>query len=189
MTEFSTQAQMLTAWIRADASRMRALEAARTLAMPDYWIAAGFVRNLAWDRLHARQVLTPLDDIDLVYFDVAETGKARELEAEAVLERLAPGLPWSVRNQARMHLRNGDRPYHSTQDAMRHWVEVETAIGVRLNRDGALELLTPFGLESLFALHITPNPLHAKPDAFARRVADKNWLRIWPRLCVVSGPA
>ena len=40
-----------------------------------------------------------------------ETGTGREQGVEAALAAFHPGVPWSARNQARMHRRNGDSPY------------------------------------------------------------------------------
>ncbi len=73
-------------------------------------LAAGFVRNLVWDRLHGL-VATPFTDIDVIYFDPADLSRETENRYEAELRILAPEYPWSVKNQARMHLRNGDKPY------------------------------------------------------------------------------
>ena len=53
---------------------------------------------------------------------------SRDRAIEAELRALAPGIDWSVKNQARMHLRNGDPPYSGATDAMRHWPETATAI-------------------------------------------------------------
>ncbi|HYD82110.1 MAG TPA: nucleotidyltransferase family protein [Paucimonas sp.] len=179
----------MSAWLEADALRMRALGIAAALRLPDCWLAAGFVRNLVWDRLHEGGRATPLADIDLVYFDPRACGEERDEEIEAGLKALAPELPWSVRNQARMHLRNGDAPYRSTTDAMSHWVEIETAVGARLNAGGGVELAAAFGFASLFALRITPNPRCRKPANFARRIREKQWLSRWPRLRVSEDAA
>lgn len=176
----------LRKWVRDDPLRMRALEAAACLRLPDWCIAAGFMRNLVWDKLHRFARATPLTDIDLLYFDCAQTDEWRDASLAAQLRTIAPGLSWSVKNQARMHLRNGDPPYRSTADAMRHWVEIETAVGVRLNSDGELEVISPFGLGSLFDLRITPNPMRARHDAFERRLREKRWLSIWPKLRVAE---
>ncbi|HJV82224.1 nucleotidyltransferase family protein [Noviherbaspirillum sp.] len=178
------QQQILREWIASDPLRMRALRIARDLALPDWCIAAGFVRNLAWDKLHRFEIPTPLTDIDLIYFDPERASKEHEREIEARLAAIDTELPWSVRNQARMHTRNGDQPYKSTMDAMRYWVELETAIGARLDADGRIEIISPFGLDSLFAKKITPNQKHYKPAEFSRRLSKKNWLWIWPELKV-----
>ena len=68
----------------------------------------------------------------MVYHDPSCPGPAAETAAEARLKELVPGLLWSVRNQARMHVRNGDAPYDSTADTLRHWLETPTAVAVRL---------------------------------------------------------
>ncbi|MRE47150.1 hypothetical protein GII66_24395, partial [Escherichia coli] len=44
------------------------------------------------------------------------------------LRQQLPSLDWSVKNQARMHQRNGDYPYTSTRNALLHWPETATAI-------------------------------------------------------------
>ena len=45
------------------------LEAVSSLWLPDWYIAAGFLRNAIWDALHAKSVRTPLNDIDVIYYD------------------------------------------------------------------------------------------------------------------------
>tara|TARA_R110001583_G_scaffold168044_1_gene320863 strand:+ start:628 stop:1014 length:387 start_codon:yes stop_codon:yes gene_type:complete len=107
---------------------MEALELASRLGLNDWCLAAGFVRNLIWDKLHSKEILTPLNDIDLIYFDSDIIDENTDLEYELRLKSLS-SFPWSVKNQARMHIRNNDRPYVSTSDSMSYWVEVETAVG------------------------------------------------------------
>ena len=169
-------------WLIADADRLYLLRTLANRHLPDAWLAAGFVRNLVWDRLHGHAESTPLADLDVIYFDAADCRPERDREIEALLAAQAPGWPWSVKNQARMHLRNGDRPYRDCRDAMAHWPEVETALAVRLTAEGEIEVVSPFAQEGLFALHLTPNPWRPRPEAFRQRVATKGWLRRWPRL-------
>ncbi len=165
--------------------RMEALKTASILDLPDWCLAAGFVRNLVLDKLHGYEQLTPLNDIDLLYFEPADTCELKEREYENRLKSLLD-LPWSVKNQARMHVRNNDEPYSSTSDAMSYWVEVETAIGVRLSPNKKLELVAPFGLKNLLSKSITLNLKRPKPDEFKRRICDKKWLETWPQLKVFS---
>ena len=168
-------------------SMMRALRAAAALNLPDWWIGAGFVRNPVWDQLHGFVEPKPLADIDVLYFDPGDLDRSREAAAEAELARLAPGLPWSVKNQARMHVKNGDPKYKSSIDAMRHWLETPTAVAVRLHGDGRLELAAPFGLEDLLAMRIAPTP-HARefrPQAYRDRLAAKDWAERWPQAEIV----
>ena len=173
--------QIIT-WLREEPLHLRALMQASELGLNDAWLAAGFVRNLVWDRLHGYENATPLNDIDVVYFNSENCSAEADERYEQLLQEKSPDLPWSVKNQARMHERHGHRPYTSSAQAMSYWVEVETAIGARINTDGQIELNAPLGLDALFNFSITPNPRHAIPAVFAQRVRDKGWLTLWPKL-------
>lgn len=177
--------ELIREWLAGDALRMRALHLARAQNLPDWCLAAGFVRNLVWDKLHGFDTPTPLADIDLIYFDPSNATHDHELRIEKHLKSSEPALPWSVRNQARMHERNGDAPYRSTLDAMGYWVEEETAVGVSLDAGGRINIVSAFGLDGLFAGRITPNRRKRNAAAeFSARLARKNWLWIWPGLRV-----
>ncbi|MED5294622.1 MAG: nucleotidyltransferase family protein [Pseudomonadota bacterium] len=177
----------LRTWLRSDASRMRALRLAAELDLEDWCLAAGFVRNLVWDKLHDKLTPSPLNDLDLIHYAPTRTCQKSDAAIQHFLEQQSP-LPWSVKNQARMHIRNHDAPYTSTADAMSYWVELETAVGVRLSRDQEIELIAPFGLAPLFAGTITLNPKSGKADAFRQRVEEKAWLAHWPKLKVQQHP-
>ncbi len=173
----------------AAAWRREALEAVAALELPDGWIGAGFVRAPVWDRLHGYETPTPLDDIDVVYFDPSCLDPAAERAHERRLAARLPDLPWSVRNQARMHLRNGDRPYRSSADALSHWLETPTAVAIRLDAEGRPALLAPLGLRDLLDMVVRPTP-HAQAHrmtAFRERIETKGWRETWPRVQVVWG--
>ena len=171
-------------WIESDKERMTALKLASTLELGDWCLAAGFVRNLIWDKLHNKTTNTPLNDIDLIYFNPKEIGEEIDLAYEARLKSLSDH-PWSVKNQARMHLRNNDLPYLSCSDAMSYWVEVETAVGVTFNEIDGVMIVAPFGLEANFSNTITLNRKRPKPKAFVQRVASKEWCELWPQLKLI----
>ena len=170
------------------ADMMAALQAVAALGLPDCWIGAGFARAPVWDALHDYDQPTVLADIDVVFFDPASDAE-REVPAETALSEALPGLPWSVRNQARMARRNGDDPYRDTGDALAHWLETATAVALRLGPDGRLELLAPLGLDDLYGLRVRPTP-HARAcrlDAYRERLDRKGWAKIWPKLTVDRG--
>lgn len=170
-------------WIVEDPARMQALTTAASLGLPDWCLAAGFVRNLVWDKTHDFGSLTTLNDIDLIYFDAADDSETSDrLFERQLLDAL--GFPWSVKNQARMHRRNNDSPYTSTSDAMSYWPEVETAVGATLDESGQVVLVSPFGFEALFNFTVTMSVKRPKPQVFCERVTTKRWLEIWPRLVV-----
>ena len=165
-----------------DKQRMRLLQAVQALQLPDCFIAAGFVRNMVWDVLH-NYPPTPLNDVDVIYFDATCAPRTQALEAE--LKARQPTVNWQVKNQAVMHLRNQDPAYQTSTDAMRYWPEKETAVGVRLNDNNQLELAAPFGIQSLLEGKLTHNPLRSKA-IFEQRIARKQWLQKWPKLMVIS---
>ena len=51
---------------------MEQLRAARALALPDWCIAAGFVRNRVWDHLHGIVPARLPADIDVIYYDAGD---------------------------------------------------------------------------------------------------------------------
>lgn len=181
-TEMNTEV-ILKQWLAADPKRMQALRIAASCNLPDWCLAAGFVRNLVWDQLHGYASSTPLNDLDLIYFCPADCTEQRDRALEQQLIAHT-SLPWSVKNQARMHLRNLDASYQSTADAMSYWVEVETAVGAMLTASGELKIVAPFGLALLFDLSITLNPKKLKLSEFQQRIVDKKWLELWPKLKV-----
>jgi uncharacterized protein len=105
----------ICALVARQTDMMRVLRSVEELALPDCWIGAGFIRNAIWDALHGR---TPhcalLNDVDVVFFDRANASTAFDAVIEDRLAARSPNLPWSVKNQARMHLRNGEEPYLNT---------------------------------------------------------------------------
>jgi hypothetical protein len=169
--------------IAADPRAMAQLRAARELALPDWCIAAGFVRNHVWDALHGVAPRREPHDVDVLFFDPADAGRAREADAEAYLGLKMPGTAWEVRNQARMHVAKGLPPHRDTAHAMTFWLETPTAVGIRLDADDTLSLLAPFGVEDLVGLVCRPTPWGAARRAdYASRIAAKRWHVLWPRL-------
>ena len=161
---------------------MDSLRLVAALGLPDCWIGAGFVRNAVWDALHGRPWSASYGDIDVVWFDAGNPSAARDSEIEAALGHSAPGAPWSVKNQARMHEANGDPPYADTADALRHWPETCTAVAARAI-GARVELLAPFGVSDLVSLTVNPTPAFAgKRDIHRARIAGKQWTQRWPRL-------
>ena len=172
----------LTNILLPDVNRMRALRAVKSLNLPDCWIGAGFVRDAVWDRLHGYTVCRPKGDVDVVWFDRRQIEIDKEIEK--TLTTLADDFTWSVKNQARMHLRNADAAYHTVSDAMQFWPETSTAVAVRLIHSNTLEINAPLGLADLFALKLCPTSAFKtkRQDIFQRRIANKRWLIRYPHL-------
>ena len=173
------------ALLRADPLRMACLRTAQELALPDWALGPGFVRNLIWDHLHHKAEPTPLNDIDLIYLDPGDPEGAAEREHETWLAERLPGQHWEVRNQARMHVRQQVAPFASSLAALSHWVEVPTCIGVRLLENDEFQWLAPYGFGPNWSLQVSPNPrCRQESRIFIDRIRNKQWQRIWPDLVV-----
>ncbi|MEL7219362.1 MAG: nucleotidyltransferase family protein [Pseudomonadota bacterium] len=175
---------MIQELLGADPLRRQALERVAELDLPDGWIAAGFVRDAVWDHLHGYPVSKPQGDIDVVWFGEDPMDAASDQRMERRLSEKMPGLEWSVKNQARMHSRNGDSPYRSVADAMTCWPETATAIAARLDRAGSIEISAPLGLDDLLSFQLRPGPRfrREKLPVFLERAAAKNWINRYPKL-------
>ena len=125
-------------FIERQPDMMRLLDVTESLALPDCWIGAGFVRNAVWDAMHGKPAVAR-NDVDVVYFDPADTSAARDAAIEATLREAHPQAQWDVKNQARMHQRTGVAPYLNIEDAIARWPETATAVAVR-RRAGRTEL-------------------------------------------------
>ena len=183
------QASTLRTILSADRPRWRILRLVRSLGLPDCWIGAGFVRNAVWDHLHGRPPRLPTGDVDVLWFADGPADLAEDSSLQTTLRNLDPKFDWSVKNQARMHLRNGDASYASATDAMRHWPETATAVAVRLDMRNDLAIAAPFGLHDLFGLVLRPSPgfTDARHPVFLDRIRTKAWLASWPLLTIRHG--
>lgn len=173
----------LRALLQADDERIRVLRYVADLHLPDCWVGAGFVRSLVWDHCHNLRPSRLNADVDVIWFGPENATEDADRLFEAQLRHRAPALLWSVKNQGRMHKTNRDTPYLSTADAMTHWPETATAVGVRLGKDG-IEILAPFGLADLFELVIRPTPAFTgkRQAVVVDRLEKKRWLERWPKL-------
>ncbi|WP_370979514.1 nucleotidyltransferase family protein [Agaribacterium sp. ZY112] len=180
-----TSQDRLSFLLKQDKIRMSALELVRSLQLPQAYIAAGFLRNLAWDATHKKSQASKLNDIDVVYF-CPDTTNEHNKDIETRLTKQLTSVRWQVKNQALMHINNGDRPYRDVIDAMSFWPEQETAVAVRLLEDGSFEFISAFSLDALFELSVTYNPVRSIA-CFNERISQKQWLQQWPLLTVNYG--
>ncbi|MGI2328278.1 nucleotidyltransferase family protein [Planococcus sp. YIM B11945] len=174
------------ALVEKDAWMLAVLAAARSLDLPDWWICAGFVRSKIWDALHGFNERTPLSDIDVIYFDPENLSEHAEKRVEERLHRIMPGLPWSVKNQARMHIANELEPYTSAVDAISKFPETATALGMKVDGEGTLMLTAPHGLDDALNMAIKPTPYFYKNEKIMQTYKDrekrKNWQATWKKV-------
>jgi hypothetical protein len=148
------------------------------------WLGGGAIRNHVWDKLTGRVTLQ--DDFDVVYFSLQNLDPVMD---QAIEQNISPKLPSilkiSVKNQARMHLLNGEPPTKSLEDAIAQWPETATAIAARLNATNELEVIAPYGYTDLLNMVVRPTPYHVShPTSYQARKAAKRWKELWPELTV-----
>jgi len=172
--------------IQSDPWKMEVLRAVRSLKLPDWLIGAGFVRNAVWDALHNFKNQTSTD-VDVAYFDSVDLSENIEIKYQKILLNQLKA-EWSVTNQARMaKINNQNNDYVSTEDAIAHWPETATAIGITMFPDNSLKVVSPHGLDDLFSLKLRMTPHFGDGyDAFLSRIKKKQWLSRWPKLQIVS---
>ncbi len=180
--------ERLASLLLSDPNVVRVLETVRDHGPEKAFVAAGFVRNRVWDSLYERNGPFPDIDIDVVYFDRQKPEKMHDLAFEKQLETRLPNGIWQVRNQARMHKFGGHPPFADIEEALRHWAETATTVGLRLTHTNEPEFIAPFGFEDLFdhVLRITPAMKRHDPAGFSARLKAKGWLARWPRLRVFA---
>ena len=173
--------------IKKDQWKMEALETVCSLNLPDWLIGAGFIRNSTWDILHGYTARPHSTDIDVAYFDSSDLSEETEIKYQNLLKKKFDA-DWSVTNQARMaKINNQAEEYVSTEDAIAHWPETATAIGVTLKTSGELKLIAPYGIDDLVSLSLRMTPQFGDGiEAFNARIAKKEWLLKWPQLKIVT---
>ncbi|WP_155593328.1 nucleotidyltransferase family protein [Lysinibacillus cavernae] len=164
---------------------MNVLATVEALHLADWWICAGVIRSMVWDYLYEKEDRTPIADIDVIYFDKANLAEEIEKHYERELRKISPNEPWSVKNQARMHVLNESKPYQSALDGIAHFPEIPTAIGVKLT-SGSLEIAAPYGIKHLGAGIVEPTPFFLENKhnyaIYRQRIHHKQWHLSWPRL-------
>lgn len=170
-------------WLSKDNFRLDCLFLAKEHMKHEWYLSAGFVRNLVWDKLQGHAHATPLNDVDLIFFDPSCVADNQDKLLEHALKRQMPTCNWSVKNQARMALKHDHAPYSGCIEAMSYWPEIQTAIGVTLTSKSTLQVHSPFSENEVMRLAASRNP-KCTSDAFYRRVENKCWLESWPDLVI-----
>ncbi|MBS3134559.1 nucleotidyltransferase family protein [Candidatus Woesearchaeota archaeon] len=160
------------------------LNVVRDLNMPDSYIAAGAIRNTVWDVLHEYEYRTPLNDVDVIYYNKKDINLKTDIQIYNILKEKRQKINWNVFNQARSHLYNNKRQQpESTADSVRYWSETPTCIGARLKKDDTFTICAPHGLNDLMNLIVRPVPEpYTDIKLFKERIGEKRWRETWPRL-------
>ena len=177
--------------VRNDSELMTVLTTLRGLDLPDWLVFSGAVYQSVWNHLTGRQPGFGVKDFDVGYFDEDVSWDAED----AVIKRVENAFEEPFRS--RVETRNQRRvsewfpakfgqpypPIADTAEALTRFVAPAFAVGVRLEEDGQITVVAPFGLDDIFAMVIRPNP---------NRPLAKDWDRVtaralerWPELIVI----
>nr|WP_207620317.1 nucleotidyltransferase family protein [Oharaeibacter diazotrophicus] len=160
------------------------------LGLPDGWLVSGALYQTVWNVMTGRPRRTGIKDYDLVYHDAADLGFEAE---DAVIRRVQAataglGLAVEVRNQARVHLWFERRfgfavpPLGSVAEALERYASTTHAVAVRRGAGGRLDLLAPFGLRDVFAMHVRPN--RSLPNGPSHEAKARRFQAVWPEVTV-----
>lgn len=178
--------------IRADPGLMHVLEGVRAQDLPDWRIFSGAVYQSVWNALTGRPAGYGVRDYDVGYFDPDTSWDAEDV----IIKRVAAAFdePFrstvEVRNQARVpiwfpaHFGEPYDPLSGTDEALERFVAPAFAIGVRLEKDDAISVAAPLGMDDMFALILRPNPNRGVAKDW-RRVVERARAR-WPELQVLE---
>lgn len=179
--------------LRRTEGLMTVMDTARRLALPDWLIFSGAVYQPVINHLTGRPLDYGLKDYDLGYFDPSDTSyEAEDVVIRKVAAAFEPPLRElvEVRNQARVHLwfegKFGEpyEPLSRSAEALERFTSATFAVGARLEADGSMTIVAPFGLEDIFALRLRPNPVR-KTGGFTRTAAAAK--QRWPELQIIDG--
>jgi uncharacterized protein len=157
------------------------LQEATRADLPDWWLCGGIIREIVWASLTTQE--PTLVDIDLIYFDQEITARDHDRSLEVLLGTSALGVPWSIKNQARMWRRAGDIPYKSSLEALIAAPDSISSIGVKKDKADKLLVFAPYGLDDLFRMCLAPTEIYLRTRhvwEFRARIKNKGWLKRWP---------
>jgi hypothetical protein len=173
--------------IRSDPDLIRLLECLREAALPQWRLVSGCLYQTVWNVLTHRPRGTGIQDFDVIYFDAGDLSWEAE---DAVIRRVTSPGPLQIRNQARVHLwyeQHFGAPYApltTADEALTRYPATVQAVGVRMEDNGRLDIVAPFGLDDLFAMVMRPNPAFPHRPTFDAKSARAR--QIWPEVSVIE---
>lgn len=181
--------------VRQDPDLMRVLETTTALGLNDWLVFSGSVYQCVWNAVTGRSPGHGVKDFDLGYFDEDFSWEAED----AVIRRVAAAFDEPLRS--RVEVRNQRRvsewfpakfgepypPVACTAEALDRFVAPAFAVGVRMETDGRIIVVAPFGLQDAFDMVVRPNP---------NRPLARDWNRViaglrarWPEVTVIEESA
>ncbi len=165
------------------------LERLRDLDLPDCWLVSGCLVHSVWNRLSNNPPGYGINDYDVFYFeDVDLSWEAEDKVIRKCAAHFADlNIRVEVRNQARVHLWYEQKfgqaysPLQSSCESIDRFLTTTTAIGLRLDQNGSIEIYSLAGVEDALNKIVRPNKWAARlPDRYLHKAA--RWKKIWPEI-------
>ncbi|WP_314059391.1 nucleotidyltransferase family protein [uncultured Vagococcus sp.] len=178
----------LIAMFRQDETIKKILTVIEEVEGVTCYLSAGTLRNFTWDYLSQKEN-RQFTDVDIIFFD-KRVSYDETCQLETRLREGFPEFDWEVKNQVYMHEHNPNTaPYSSLVESLASFPETCTAIALRKDGDD-YDFLAPHGIEDLVNFKVRPTP-HFLETAerlkiYKKRVTDKQWQEIWPRLTLAN---
>ncbi|MBB5016985.1 hypothetical protein HNQ59_000247 [Chitinivorax tropicus] len=164
------------------------LAQAARLDLPDWYLAAGCIRNQLWDHWHGYTTPSGEQDIDLIYHDPQASPEQDQVLSKTLSTQT--GNQWEVVNQAYVHRWYRDQhgqpiaAHNSCIEAMASWPETATCIGLRFDLHG-WAVASPLGLDDLFGMIWRRNPGFSDLATYQHRQITKQVARRWPKVRII----
>ncbi len=177
--------------MRSEPVLMEVLRGLAELDLPDWLLVSGAIYNTVWNHLTGRSGMTGVNDLDVFYFDDSDLSYEAEdkyIQQVGALFAQLP-VPVELRNQARVHLwapekfGNSFEPLNSSKEMLEKFASKTHAVGVRLDIEGHMDIVAPFGLDDVFSFRIVPN--HVLNNRAAHEKKGARALEHWPELTVL----
>jgi hypothetical protein len=178
--------------LRRSQPLMHVLTTLREISPPDWLVFSGAIYQRALNHLGSRDLDYGIKDYDVGYFDASDISyDAEDVVIRQVAAAFEPPLREmvEVRNQARVHVWFEDKfnepypPLTSSAEALERFVSPMFCVGARLEADGRMTIVAPFGLDDLFDRRLRPNP--NRDSTNFERIASKAKAR-WPEIEVIE---
>jgi hypothetical protein len=171
--------------IRGILKRMHELE------LDDCWLASGCLFQTVWNLRSGKPSTSGIRDYDIIYFDPDQSWDAENEVIQRTAKLFADiDACIEIRNQARVHLwyeSKFGKPFSSLKNSCHslwRYPSRTSAIALRADPSGHIELYAPFGIRNVLDLKVRPNRRTANINVYWTKA--QRWSGEWPGLSVES---
>jgi hypothetical protein len=171
---------------------MSVLDDVRSVDPPQWWVGAGVIRDVVWERRFGGGAdPPPSKDVDVAFFNAHDLSAHAEREVEGCVRTRNPEVAWDAKNQAAVHRWYPRRfgiavePFGSVPEAVATWPEYAVSVAVRLSDKGELAICAPHALDDLLDGIWRHNPTRVTVEEYKRRLDRKRPASRWPGVRII----